>query len=59
MVVFHELKMLAFLEMVLFIVFVLAGFFYIWKKGVLDWAAEDHEDDHDALKILKRDRHAA
>ena len=29
-----------FYEMLLFIVLVLAGFFYIWKKGVLDWTAE-------------------
>ncbi len=38
-VVFKELKMFGFLEMLLFIVLVLCGFFYIWKKGVLDWAA--------------------
>ena len=37
-VVYRELKMFAFLEMLLFIVLVLCGFFYIWKKGVLDWA---------------------
>jgi NADH-quinone oxidoreductase subunit A len=30
-----------FLEMFVFVVLVLAGFFYIWKKGVLDWAAEE------------------
>ena len=39
-VVFRELKMFAFVEMLLFIVLVLAGFFYIWKKGVLDWSQE-------------------
>ena len=39
-VVFRELKMFAFIEMLLFIVLVLAGFFYIWKKGVLDWSQE-------------------
>lgn len=32
-VVYRELKMFAFVEMLLFIVLVLAGFFYIWKKG--------------------------
>ena len=26
--------------MLLFIVLVLVGFFYIWKKGVLDWSQE-------------------
>lgn len=39
-VVYRELKMFAFVEMLLFIAFVLAGFFYIWKKGALDWSAE-------------------
>ena len=42
-VVFRELKMFAFVEMLLFIVLVLAGFFYIWKKGVLDWSQEAME----------------
>lgn len=40
-VVYRELKLFAFFEMLLFIGLVLAGFFYIWKKGVLNWAAED------------------
>ncbi|MDP8980579.1 MAG: NADH-quinone oxidoreductase subunit A [Acidobacteriota bacterium] len=39
-VVYRELKMFAFVEMLLFIALVLAGFFYIWKKGALDWSAE-------------------
>lgn len=37
-VVFRELKWLAFVEMFLFIAVIMAGFFYVWKKGVLDWA---------------------
>jgi NADH-quinone oxidoreductase subunit A len=37
-VVFRELKMLAFVEMFVFVVLILSGFFYIWKKGVLDWS---------------------
>src|SRR5271166_3181087 len=39
-VVYRELKMFAFVEMLLFIVLVMSGFFYIWKKGALDWSAE-------------------
>ena len=39
-VVYRELKMFAFVEMLLFIVLILAGFFYIWKKGALDWSGE-------------------
>jgi len=37
-VVYRELKFFGFFEMLIFIVLVLAGFFYIWKKGALDWA---------------------
>jgi NADH-quinone oxidoreductase subunit A len=40
-VVFRQLKLFAFFEMLLFIVLVLCGFYYIWKKGVLDWSTED------------------
>src|SRR3954452_847826 len=43
-VVYRELKMFAFTEMLLFMVLVLCGFFYIWKKGVLNWSTEDHEE---------------
>jgi NADH-quinone oxidoreductase subunit A len=44
-VVYRELKLFAFFEMLLFIVLVLAGFFYIWKKGVLDWAVNESSDE--------------
>jgi NADH-quinone oxidoreductase subunit A len=37
-VVYKQLKMFGFLEMLTFVVLILAGFFFIWKKGVLDWA---------------------
>jgi NADH-quinone oxidoreductase subunit A len=47
-VVFRELKMFAFVEMLLFIVLVLAGFFYIWKKGVLDWTQEERPEKTEA-----------
>jgi NADH-quinone oxidoreductase subunit A len=39
-VVYHGLGLFGFFEMVLFILLVLCGFFYIWKKGVLDWSQE-------------------
>jgi NADH-quinone oxidoreductase subunit A len=42
-VVYRELKMFAFVEMLLFIVLILAGFFYIWKKGALDWSGADRD----------------
>src|SRR5690348_16593340 len=40
-VVYRELKMFAFLEMLVFAVLILSGFFYIWKKGALDWSGSD------------------
>jgi NADH-quinone oxidoreductase subunit A len=40
-VVYRELKFFAFFEMLIFIVLILAGFFYIWKKGALEWSGED------------------
>jgi NADH-quinone oxidoreductase subunit A len=39
--VYRQLKLFAFFEMLLFIVLVLCGFFYIWKKGVLNWSADE------------------
>jgi NADH-quinone oxidoreductase subunit A len=41
-VVFRELRMFAFVEMLIFIVLIVAGFFYIWKKGALEWAEPEH-----------------
>jgi NADH-quinone oxidoreductase subunit A len=40
-VVYRQFKLFAFFEMLLFIVLVLCGFFYIVKKGVLDWSADE------------------
>src|SRR5229473_3158498 len=40
-VVYRDFKMVAFVEMLIFIGLVLAGFFYVWKKGALDWSGED------------------
>ena len=42
-VIYRELKLFAFFEMLLFVVLILAGFFYIWKKGALDWSKEEPE----------------
>lgn len=43
-VVYRDLKLFGFFEMLIFIALVLCGFFYIWKKGVLDWAREEPAD---------------
>ncbi|HBY63458.1 MAG TPA: NADH-quinone oxidoreductase subunit A [Solibacterales bacterium] len=58
-VVYRELKLFAFVEMLLFIVLVLGGFFYIWKMGALDWSQDGPEpeseggqsSDEDALEL--------
>jgi NADH-quinone oxidoreductase subunit A len=39
-VILHKLKMFGFWEMLVYILIVLVGFFYIWKKGVLDWGTK-------------------
>src|SRR5579871_328475 len=48
-VVYKQLKMFAFLEMLMFVVLILAGFFFIWKKGVLEWA--QNEDPEPAMSV--------
>lgn len=42
-VVYRDLRLFAFFEMLVFIVLILAGFFYIWKKGALEWSKEELE----------------
>ena len=42
-VIYRQLKLFAFFEMLLFIVLVLCGFFYIWKKGVLSWSTDEEK----------------
>ena len=36
-VVYRELKLFGFFEMLVFIAAILAGYIYIWKKGALEW----------------------
>src|SRR5207245_10434852 len=36
-IIARELKMFGFWEMLIYIGLVLVGFFYVWKKGILDW----------------------
>ena len=33
-------RLFGFWEMLVYLGFVLVGFFYIWKKGILDWASD-------------------
>jgi NADH-quinone oxidoreductase subunit A len=34
---YRDLGMFAFVEMFLYILVLLAGYVYLWKKGALDW----------------------
>jgi NADH-quinone oxidoreductase subunit A len=36
--VYRELHLFGFVEMMLFILIVLAGYFYLWKKDAFDWS---------------------
>jgi NADH-quinone oxidoreductase subunit A len=47
-VVYRQLKMFAFVEMLIFIVLILCGFFFIWKKGALDWSYSDRSEESDS-----------
>lgn len=43
-VIYRQFKVFAFFEMLVFIVLVLCGFYYIWKKGVLNWSTGQERD---------------
>ena len=58
-VVYRELRLFAFFEMLLFIALVLCGFFYIWKKGVLDWSTEDRRREANEKKVAQENPRAA
>lgn len=35
--VYHDLQVFGFVEMVLYIIILLTGYIFLWKKGALDW----------------------
>lgn len=43
-VVFRQLGLLAFFSMLVFVVLILTGFFYVLKKGALEWARFDSDE---------------
>jgi NADH-quinone oxidoreductase subunit A len=43
-VVYRQLKMFAFAEMFVFVALILVGYFYVWKKGALDWSTDNNKD---------------
>src|SRR6266849_3864353 len=42
-VVYKQLGLFGFFEMLIFVALVLVGFFYVWKKGALDWGTAKKE----------------
>ena len=46
-VVYRELGMFGFVEMVLFMILVLSGFYFVWKKGALDWTVTPNRKSKD------------
>ena len=56
-VVYRELKLFGFFEMLIFVILILAGFFYIWRKGALDWSTDSTEAspyDAEGSRVTKR-----
>jgi NADH-quinone oxidoreductase subunit A len=35
--IYHDLKLFGFVEMLVYIIILLAGYIFLWKKGALDW----------------------
>ena len=48
-IVFRQLKLFAFFEMLVFVLLVLCGFYYIWKKGVLNWSIDERKQKHEVI----------
>jgi NADH-quinone oxidoreductase subunit A len=42
-VVFRDLRLYGFFSMLLYLAVVLAGFYFLWKKGALDWARSERD----------------
>ena len=54
-VVYRQLKLFGFIEMLIFIALVLIGFFYVWRKGALNWSPEDSTIRRKAAKRPMRE----
>jgi NADH-quinone oxidoreductase subunit A len=53
-VIYKDLKMFAFVEMFIFVMLILAGFFFIWKKGIFDWAHSVLADKKSVIRAEAR-----
>ncbi len=43
-ILLKKLKMFGFWEMMTYVLIILVGFFYVWKKGVLDWNKSSRDE---------------
>lgn len=41
----RQLKLFGFFEMLVYMAIVLAGFYYIWTKGVIDWNTPERSEE--------------
>ncbi len=41
----RQLKLFGFFEMLVYVAIVLAGYYYIWTKGVIDWNGPERSSD--------------
>ena len=55
-VVFQDLGLLAFVEMMLFLSILLVGFAYVWVKSDLDWVKMKLKYAHGRYSHLKKDK---
>jgi len=55
-VVFQDLGLLAFIEMMLFLIILLVGFAYVWVKGDLDWVKMKLKYASGRYSHLKKDK---
>ena len=44
----RDLGWTGFVQVVLFMVLLLAGYVYVWRKGALDWGEEESESEADS-----------
>jgi len=43
-VILRQLKMFGFWEMLVYVLVIMVGFFYIWKKGVINWNTAERSE---------------
>jgi NADH-quinone oxidoreductase subunit A len=58
-VVYRKLKMFGFVEMLLFVALVMVGYFYVYKKGALDWSPAQRKPEDSKLTNAEVTKRAA